>query len=81
MVAAKTPPGEDPTLLTIILEAALFTAATMFHGQQLYVCYKAQDSLTDDIKTNRLTVLKNKQGNNGNPQAQHPSRHLFTPES
>lgn len=32
------PSGEDLTLLTIILEVALFTAATVFHGQQLSTC-------------------------------------------
>lgn len=32
------PPGEDLTLLTIILEVALFAAATVFRGQQWSTC-------------------------------------------
>lgn len=45
------PLAEDLALLTIILEVALFTAATNYVSwpTAFYMCYKAQDSLTDDI--------------------------------
>lgn len=48
------PPGEDLTLLTIILEVALFIAATNYVSwpTAFYMYYKAQVSLTDDIKIN-----------------------------
>lgn len=48
------PPGEELTLLTIILEVALFTAAInhVSWPTVFYKYYKAQDSLTDDIKIN-----------------------------
>lgn len=53
-------PGEDLILLTVILEAALFTAATNYVSWPtvFYVYYKAQASLTDDIKINSPLKIK-----------------------
>lgn len=79
--SSRNAPGKDLTLLIIIQEGAVFTAATDRRTlpTAFQMCYrtivKARDSLTDDVK---ITALKNMKGNNGNAQAQHQCHHRFT---